>query len=163
MRKLLGVACLTLIICSGSSAQDTYVPSLRQLRNDYRQVSIVAHVRVLGTKYMDEIGTHVLYEIRCRIVEPFKGRVRRGQDFVYYEDLNKDYDPQRYSGDKLVFLVGSINSLTKRWGWFTLENSTLEHSDTAVARLRRVRLSRRRSRRPVTPRGRAGDMLGARP
>jgi len=65
---------------------------------------------------MDEIGSHILYEIKCRIIEPFKGKIGRGQSFIYYEDMRKGYDPKGYLGDRIVFLVGSINDLTKRWG-----------------------------------------------
>jgi hypothetical protein len=159
MNKLLRAICLSLIACSVLAAQDIYVPPLRRLRNDYRQVSIVAHVRALGTKYMDEIGSHVLYEVRCQIVEPFKGRIKRGQSFVYYEDMQKGYDPQLYLGDRVVFLVGSINGLTKRWGWFTLENSTQLYSAKTAGGLRRIKSSADRNRKPLRPRGRAGDML----
>jgi hypothetical protein len=106
----------------------------------------VAHVRVKSVKFAAP-DVHPLYVLESEVVEPLKGRLRRGQPLTFYIALEDDVDANHFLGEWVVFLEGSANSPTGKWSWFVLENSSLPYSEVIIAEMRKVRrLSLRRSR-----------------
>ena len=159
MKRFFASALLTLFACLCAPAQegrDRY-PPFENLRQDYKQVGLVAHVRVKSVKFAAP-GPHNLYVLESEVVEPLKGRLRRGQPLKFYIALEDGIDANRFLGEWVVFLEGSSNSPDGRWSWFTLENSSLPYSEVIIAEMRKVR---RLSRRKVKPRyGRAAARTG---
>lgn len=148
MKKIFASTLLLLFACLSASAQegeDSY-PSFDQLRADYRQVAVVAHVKVKSVR-LAAAGAHSLYELQSEAVEPLKGRLRRGQALSFYLMVEEGFDVNSRLGDWIVFLEGSDNSPTRKWSWFALENSSLPYSKEIITKMRRVRrLSQRKSK-----------------
>ena len=148
MKRFFASTLLLFFACLGAAAQegrDTY-PPFENLRSDYKQVGLVAHVRVKSVKFAAP-GPHSLYALESEVVEPLKGRLRRGQRLTFYIALEEGIDANRFLGEWIVFLEGSTNSPTGKWSWFVLENSSLPYSEVIIAEMRKVRrLSLRRSR-----------------
>ena len=148
MKRFLGATLLFLFACLGVQAQEGRhaYPPFENLRSDYRQVGLVAHVRVKSVKFAAP-DVHSLYVLESEVVEPLKGRLRRGQPLTFYIALEDGVDANRFLGEWVVFLEGSDNSPTGKWSWFTLENSSLPYSKEIVATMRRVRrVSQRRAK-----------------
>ena len=159
MKRFLGATWLCLFACLCARAQHgrDYYPTFEQLRGDYRQVALVAHVKVRSIK-LAAPGPHDLYAAEASVVEPLKGRLRRGQTLRFYMAFEEGVKTDRWLGDWVVFLEGSSNSPDGRWSWFTLENSSLPYSEVIIAEMRKVR---RLARRKVKPRyGRAAARTG---
>ena len=146
MKRFFASTLLLLSACLGAAAQegrDVY-PSFDQLRADYKQVAVVAHVRVKSVTFA-ATDVHPLYVLQSEVVEPLKGRIRRGQPLSCYLAVDEGFDVNSRLGDWIVFLEGSDNSPTHRWSWFALENSSLPYSKEIITKMRKVRrLSRRR-------------------
>ena len=150
---------LCLCACLGARAQHgrDYYPTFEQLRSDYRQVALVAHVKVKSLKFAAP-GPHDLYAAESEVVEPLKGRLRRGQPLRFYMAFEQGVKTDRWLGEWIVFLESSDNSPDGRRSWFTLENSSLPYSEVIIAEMRKVR---RLSRRKVKPKyGRAAARTG---
>lgn len=127
------------------SAEDN-VPPLQQLRNDYNQVSVVAHVRVLDAKVIDKVGEHVLYAMNCQVVELLKGDAERGQSLRFHTDAEEGSEVESFLGEKIVFLNESTDEQTKKSTLSSLENSTLPYSEEAISKLREIKTSRKKTR-----------------
>jgi len=123
---------------------------LSSLRGDYNQVGIVARVKVKEVKFAAP-DVHPLYLLRSEVIEPFKGKLRRGQVLEFYLAVEEGFDVNTRLGDWIVFLEGSSNTPDKKWGWFVLENSSLPYSKQIVAKLRKIKSAsvRGRNRRGV--------------
>ena len=141
-KTLLGVGILLMLSCSAYPQDSFYdkIP-LRQLRKDFRQVSVVAGVRILDAKVADEIGDeqhgYYLYLVRAQVLESFKGKVGRGQAVEFYAQVEKPL-PFR-QGEWIVFLEGSNNSLNNKWSLFELENSSVPYSKRFIGKLRKIK------------------------
>jgi hypothetical protein len=150
MRNLLLITA-ALIICSPAAfAQNRRDWPLPAIRDDYNQVSIVAHLRIKSVKFA-AADIHPLYVAQSEIIEPFKGRLKRGQSFEFYISAEEDYNINNVLGEWIVFLTGSANTPDGKWGWFELENSSLPPSKKNLAKARRIKnahpkVNRRRSR-----------------
>ncbi len=146
MKRFFASTLLLFFACLSAAAQEgrNVYPSFDQLRSDYRQVGVVAHVRVKSVKYAAP-DVHPLYVLRGEIIEPLKGKIRRGQPLSFYLAVEEGFDVNSRLGDWIVFLEGSDNSPTHKWSWFALENSSLPYSKEIINKMRKVRrLSRRR-------------------
>ena len=58
-------------------------PSLSYLRSDYRQVAVVAHVRIREAEIVKTIGGYEDWHLVGDVLEPFKGKFRKGQTVEY--------------------------------------------------------------------------------
>lgn len=114
---------------------------LSQLRNDYNQVGIVAHLKIKSIKLAAE-DIHPLYVVESEIIEPFKGKIKRGQQLVFYIHLEEGYDVNRFLGEWIVFLEGKHPIPSGGKGWFVLENSSLQPSNKNIARIRKIKSRR---------------------
>ena len=110
--------CLYCLGCSLTSDNEYY--SYEYLKNDYDQVAVVASVDVQEVKAVDSIGDkdagYVRYLIRCRVIEPFKGDIKKGQALEYYSVAEKGYNPENYRGNKIVFLGNVFDKRKKECG-----------------------------------------------
>jgi hypothetical protein len=144
MKKLLLAVCIsTTFIFSAYAQEDSHTQSLSQLKSDYNQVGIVAHV-IIKEITLAAQDVHPLYVVRSEIIEPFKGRIKRGQQLEFYFHAEDDYDVKKLLGEWVVFLEGRHPIPRGGKGWYELENSKLLPSEKNVTKMRRIRNSRKR-------------------
>ena len=113
-------------------------PSLSYLRSDYRQVAVVAHVRVRDAELVKTIGGYEDWHLAGEVLEPFKGKFRKGQTVEYYHGAEKPVRRELFLGEKIVFLFRNYVREEKRWVLAVLENSTLPYTEDRVVKLRKI-------------------------
>lgn len=120
-------------------------PSLSYLRSDYRRVAVVAHVRVREAEIVKTIGGYEDWHLVGEVVEPFKGKFRKGQTVEFYHGAEKGFARELFLGEKIVFLFRNFVQEEKRWVLAVLENSTLPYKEDRVLKLRKIQHSTKRS------------------
>jgi hypothetical protein len=116
-------------------------PSLSYLRSDYRRVAVVAHVRVREAEIVKTIGGYEDWHLVGEVVEPFKGKFRKGQTVEFYHGAEKGIRKEIFLGEKIVFLYRNYVQEVKRWVFAVLENSTLPYTEDRVQKLRKIKHS----------------------
>jgi len=122
-------------------------PSMAYLRSDYAAVSLVAHVRVSEAAIVNRIGGYEDWRLVCEVLEPFKGKLRKGDNLVFYHGAEAGFRRELFLGEKIVFLQRNFHEKEKQWVYAVLENSTLPYSEARARKLRKIRQSARRKRR----------------
>ena len=117
------------------------------LRSDYAAVSLVAHVRVSEAAIVNRIGGYEDWRLVCEVLEPFKGKLRKGDNLVFYHGAEAGFRRELFLGEKIVFLQRNFHEKEKQWVYAVLENSTLPYSEARARKLRKIRQSARRKRR----------------
>lgn len=120
-------------------------PSLSYLRSDYRQVAMVAHVRVREAEIVKTIGGYEDWHLVAEVIEPFKGKFRKGQTVEFYHGAEKGIRRELFLGEKIVFLFRNYVREEKRWVLAVLENSTLPYNEDRVRKLRKIQHSKQSS------------------
>ena len=137
------VCSLVCIVAGCDPGADNEYYSYEFLKNDYDQVAIVASVDVQEVMAVDTIGDsatgYVRYGIRCQVIEPFKGEVNAGQPLVYYSVAEKDYNPENYRGNKIVFLGKTFDKQKKEWVLTELENSSRPATKAVMNTMRKIK------------------------
>jgi hypothetical protein len=147
MKQLAKVMAFVLLLSSLSSAQDDINwPPLSYLRNDYRAVSEVAHVRVRRAEITGRIGGYENWRVSAEVLEPFKGRFRKGDVIEYFHGAEAGLKVDYFAGEKIVFLLAERDRERKALRYSVLENSTLPHNDDRATKLRAIRKSYARRR-----------------
>jgi hypothetical protein len=77
------------------------------------------------------------------VIEPFKGKFRKGQTIEFYHGAEKGFRKDLFLGDKIVFLFRNFVREEKRWVYAVLENSTLPYTKDRVLKLRKIKYSTR--------------------
>ncbi|HLL75114.1 MAG TPA: hypothetical protein VK421_07585 [Pyrinomonadaceae bacterium] len=150
MKTLVKLVAFVLLLPVCLSAQDGGEwPPLSYLRNDYRSVAVVAHVVIRSAEITGRIGGYENWKVSAEVVEPFKGRFRKGDLLEYFHGAEAGIKPDYFTGEKIVFLLAGRDGETKATRYSALENSTLPHTQDRVRKLRSIRRSdaRRRPRR----------------
>lgn len=152
MKTLLKVIACALLLPAGMAAQggDEEWPPLSYLRNDYREVAVVAHVRVRQAEITGRIGGYENWRVEVEVLEAFKGRPRKGDMIEYFHGAEAGLRREYFNGEKLVFLLAERDAQTRALRYSVLENSTLPHTAGRVRKLQTIRKSyaKRRTRRP---------------
>src|ERR1043166_8842192 len=142
MRLFLLTLVLTgLMPATPAAPQDNNWPPLSYLKSDYRRVTVVAHVHVREAEIVNTIGGYEDWHIVGDIVEPFKGKFRKGQTVEFYHGAEKGARKEMFLGDKIIFLERHYVEKEKRWVFAVLENSTLPYTKNSVEKLRRIKRS----------------------
>ena len=118
-------------------------PSLSYLRSDYQQVAVVAHLQVREAEIVKTIGGYEDWHLTGEVIEPFKGKFRKGQTIEFYHGAEKGFRKDLFLGDKIVFLFRNFVREEKRWVYAVLENSTLPYTKDRVLKLRKIKYSTR--------------------
>jgi hypothetical protein len=143
MRRLFLAICVLTVFLGCSNTENNEYYSYEYLKNDFDQVAVVASVDVKEVKAVDSIGDrepgYIRYLIRCRIIEPFKGDIRKGQALEYYSVAEKDYNPGNYRGHKIVFLGSLFDKLQGGWFFSELENSARPASSAIIKKMRKIK------------------------
>jgi hypothetical protein len=131
---------ILLLVAAPSAAQDDpQWPSLSYLRSDYRESAVVAHVRVTEAEIVGRIPGYDDWRIVCEVIEPFKGKFRKGQTLTYYHGADAGFKKELFLGEKIIFLHRNYHDKDKRWVYAVIENSTLPFNDDRVQKLRKIK------------------------
>lgn len=110
--------------------------SIDGIASDYRQVGVVAHVRIKDIK-LAAPDIHPLYAVESETVEIFKGEIKKGAPFTFYFHAEETYDVRKLIGKEwVVFLEGKSPDPAKKKVWHELENSKLPASPELSGKLR---------------------------
>lgn len=106
---------------------------------DYRQVTIVAHIKIQKAERVEQIGGYIIFRITGQILELFKGKFPADANFVYYMQVESGYNMDHYVGQKIVFL--SFHNNDEATEYRALENSDREPTTKIVSILRGLKRS----------------------
>ena len=147
MKPLLKALFVIFVIPLCLSAQDDdNWPSLSYLRNDYKAVSVVAHVRMQQAEITGRIGGYENWKVTAVVVESFKGKLKKGDVITYFQGAEAGLKREYFDGEKIVFLLSERDPKTKEIRYSVLENSTLQSTPDRVSKLRLIRKQALKSR-----------------
>src|SRR5262249_55369136 len=144
MKLLLVISCFLCLFAANLSAtvaQDEDWPPLNYLKNDYKEVAVVAHVRIHEASIVGRIGGYENWKVTAEVIEPFKGRLRKGQVIEYFHGAEAGLKKEYFDGEKIVFLLSEYDRPSKTTRYSVLENSTLGYSADRAKKLRVIRQS----------------------
>jgi hypothetical protein len=145
--SLLKALVVTLIITGCLPAQDDDSwPPLSYLRNDYKAVSVVAHVRIERAEITGRVGGYENWKVKVVVLEPFKGKLKKGDVIEYFHGAEAGLKREYFDGEKLVFLLSERDPKTKEIRYSVLENSTLPSTPDRLSKLRVIRRHALKSR-----------------
>jgi hypothetical protein len=148
MMKLLSATLLLLFALSVTAvAQDEQWPPLNYLRHDFNSAKVVAHVRVREAEIVNRIVGYEDWRIVCDVIEPFKGKLSKGQEFIYYHGAEVGFKKELFLGNKIVFLIRNFHEKDKQWVYAVIENSTLPYNEDRARKLRTIAHAARHKRR----------------
>lgn len=136
----IAAGCLFLLLLSPVCAHaqdDALWPPYDYLRNDYRAVAVVAHVRIEEAVLVSQIPGYDSWQLTGEVVEPFKGPLGAGEPIVYFIGVEAPSRVDGFLGDRIVFLLAE-NSAERGDFYAALENATLPVRAGLPERLRRV-------------------------
>ena len=147
MKTLFSAFVLLLLISVGVSVQENdNWPSLSYLRNDYKSVSVVAHVRIKEAEITGRVGGYENWKVNAVVVESFKGKFKKGDIIEYFHGAEAGLKREHFDGEKIVFLLSEREPKTKEIHYSVLENSTLPSTADRVSKLRLIRRQALKSR-----------------
>ena len=133
---------LVLPACVCAQDDDDW-PSLSYLRQDYKSVAIVAHIRIEEAEISNRVGGYENWKIRAVVIESFKGKFKKGDEFTYFHGAEAGFKREYFSGEKIVFLLAERGE-DRKIRYAVLENSTLPPN---ADRIKKLRLIKKRSKR----------------
>jgi hypothetical protein len=140
MFRLKTILPILLLVAAPAKAQDDQQwPSLSYLRSDYRESVIVAHVRVTQAEVVGRIPGYDDWRLVGEVVEPFKGKFRKGQALTFYHGAEAGFKKELFLGEKIIFLHRNYHDKEKLWVYAVIENSTLPYNEDRVNKLRKIK------------------------
>jgi len=142
--KLLLTAFLVLLVFPAFALgqEDEQWPSLSYLRSDYKEVAVVAHVRIKQAEITNRVGGYENWSIKAEVIEPFKGKFKKGDVIDYVHGAEAGFKKEYFTGEKIVFLLAERDR-DRKLHYVVLENSTLSHTPDRIRKLRLIKRSRR--------------------
>ena len=138
---------VTLVIPLWLSAQDDdNWPSLSYLKNDYKAVSVVAHVRVQQAEITGRVGGYENWKVSAVVLESFKGKFKKGDVMDYFHGAEAGLKREYFNGEKIVFLLSERDPKTEEIRYSVLENSTLQSTPNRLSKLTLIRRQALKSR-----------------
>ena len=131
---------LLLPLCASAQHEESW-PPLSYLRSDYRSVSVVAHVLLRDAEITGRVGGYENWKIAAEVLEPFKGRIRKGDVIEYFQGAEAGLKKEYFKGEKIIFLLANREGKKKTLRYSALENSTLPHTADRVRKLRIIKRS----------------------
>jgi hypothetical protein len=144
MRIALGLLLALFIPICAQAQEDEQWPPLSYLRKDYNDSVVVAHVRVSKAEIVARIGGYENWKIICTVIEPFKGKLKKGAEFTYYHGAESGFKTELFLGEKIVFLLHDYDETSRARRYSVIENSTLKYEPERVRKLRLIARSQRR-------------------
>jgi len=115
-------------------------PSMNYLRSDYKEVAVVAHIRIKEAEITNRIIGYENWRIRAEVIESFKGKFKKGDAIEYMHGAEAGFKKEYFTGEKIVFLLAERERDRKYYA--VLENSTLPYNEDRVKKLRVIRRKR---------------------
>src|ERR1044072_6501889 len=109
-------------------------PPLSYLRQDYKSVQVVAHIRIEHAEITNRVGGYENWKINAVILESFKGRFKKGDTIEYFHGAEAGFKQENFTGEKIVFLLAESDREPKRY-YAVLENSTLPYTKDRINKL----------------------------
>lgn len=131
---------LLLPLCLAAQTDDAW-PPLSYLRSDYKSVSVVAHVRIREAEIVNQIPGYDNWKIVAEVLEPFKGKFRKGAVIEYFHGAEAPSKKEFFAGEKIVFLLAESDKAKHSLRYSVLENSTLAPNPDRLEKLRRIQRS----------------------
>ncbi len=142
MKTVFRLLVLMLLIPFCSAAQtDNEWPPLSYLKSDYKSVKVVAHVRLREAEIVNKIPGYDNWKIVAEVIEPFKGKFRKGAVIEYFHGAEAPSKKEFFTGEKIVFLLAEYDKETKALRYSVLENSTLAPTADRLKKLRIIKSS----------------------
>jgi hypothetical protein len=142
LKRLLLKTFLVLLVlpaCVCAQDDDDW-PPLSYLRQDYRSVPIVLHIRIQQAEITSRVGGYENWKINAEVIEAFKGKFKKGDVFTYFHGAEAGFKKEYFSGEKIVFLLAEDGH------YAVLENSTLPPNADRIRKLRLIKKSSRKRR-----------------
>ena len=142
MKTVFGALILVFVlpVCTTAQTEDEW-PPLNYLKSDYKSVQVVAHVRIRESEIVNKIPGYDNWKIVAEVIEPFKGKFRKGAVIEYFHGAEAPSKKEFFTGEKIVFLLAEYDKDKKALRYSVLENSTLAPTADRVNKLRRIRAS----------------------
>ena len=140
VRRSLVLLVLLLLPIGVCAQDDENWPSLSYLRQDYRSVQIVAHVRIQEAESTARVGGYENWKIKAEVIESFKGKFKKGDVFTYFHGAEAGFKREYFSGEKIVFLLAERGA-DGTMHYEVLENSTLPPNVDRIHKLRSIKKS----------------------
>src|ERR1044072_3557907 len=138
---MIKILILLLVLPFGSTVQDDDSwPSLSYLRQDYKSVAVVAHIRIEQAVITNRVGGYENWKINAVVLESFKGKFRKGDAIEYVHGAEAGFKQEYFTGEKIVFLLAERDRDRKLY-YAVLENSTLPYTKDRITKLRLIRKS----------------------
>jgi len=112
-------------------------PPLSYLRSDYKEVAVVAHIRIKEAEITNRIIGYENWRIRAEVIESFKGKFKKGDAIEYLHGAEAGFKKEYFTGEKIVFLLAERDGARKYYA--VLENSTLPYKEVTAKKLRVIR------------------------
>jgi len=142
MRLLLTSLVVLLLTAVSVTAQDDEKwPPLSYLRDDYKSVSVVAHIRIQQAEITGRIVGYENWHVTALVLEGFKGRFKKGDVINYFHGAEAGFKGEYFTGEKIVFLLSEADPKTKEIRYSVLENSTLPSNPDRLRKLRLIKRS----------------------
>ena len=146
MRLLLKACTVLLVLPVCLLAQDDENwPPLSYLRNDYKAVAVVLHVRVERAEIYGRVGGYENWRLNAVVLESLKGRFKKGDAIEFVHGAEAGFKQEWFRGEKIVFLLAERDQ-NRKLVYSVLENSTLPHTPDRIHKLRSIKRSA--ARRP---------------
>ena len=113
-------------------------PPLNYLRSDYKAVAVVAHIRIKQAEITNRIIGYENWRIRAEVIEPFKGKFKKGDAIEYLHGAEAGFKQEYFTGEKIIFLLAERDQ-DRKLRYVVLENSTLPYTADRVKKLRVIR------------------------
>jgi hypothetical protein len=139
------VLLLFLPFCVPAQDDDNW-PSVSYLRNDYKAVAVVAHIRIEHAEITGRVGGYENWKIDAVVLESFKGKFKKNETIEYFHGAEAGIKPEHFTGEKIVFLLAERDD-DQKLRYSVLENSTLPYTNDRVRKLRLIRNSLRSRRK----------------
>lgn len=125
--------------CCIFAQDDENWPPLSYLRNDYKAVAVVLHLRIQEAEITSRVGGYENWKVIAVVLESFKGKFKKGQTVEYFHGAEAGFKREYFTGEKIVFLLAERRD--RKLHYSVLENSTLPHTQDRVNKLRLIRRS----------------------
>jgi hypothetical protein len=137
--KLISNQCSGNKVIKGKENSENNWPSLSYLRNDYKAVSEVAHIRIQQAEITNRVGGYENWKVNAEVLESFKGTFIKGDVIEYFHGAEAGFNRAYFTREMIVFLL--LESEDGKPRYSVLENSTLFHTKERVRKLRLIRKS----------------------
>jgi hypothetical protein len=135
--KLISSQCSGNKVIKGKEKSENNWPSLSYLRNDYKAVPAVAHIRIQQAEITNRVGGYENWKVNAEVLESFKGTLQKGDVIEYFHGTEAGFNRAYFTREMIVFLL--LESEDGKPRYSVLENSTLFHTKERVRKLRLIK------------------------